>query len=424
MTFNKKIMARPKKTETQTGTNVAPKKKVNLQVMDAAGANISMMSKLKRYDLAHLDPKDLARFEKMGEALDINDPNSISNYGSELKVVMKSGAKSLVENTRASQIEDVGALITDLLSELELIDIDDMAYGGSKAKYYLSKIPGVGYFVHIAEKQKAKMEVIEKNIADIEKKLAATRMIAMRDNTALQATFDNTISYINQIEELITAGKIRLNQIRKTIEQMDDTTEVFERNMYENYAAHLDKKIDDLSRVQYVLKQNLLQIQLVQNNNISVADKSDELVTLTIPLWYSQLGLAKALIEQKKSIQAQAKATDMTNDLLKKTGALVKDNSIQAAEQAERAIIDIETLKKTQNDLITGVTKVREIHKKSAENRIAAEQALLELANNFQASVQEMLPSAHADDFEEAAPEQLKEIANAGQVEDAEFTEE
>ncbi|MBO6273845.1 toxic anion resistance protein [bacterium] len=388
------------------------------KLFDAETENISKMKQIATINKMNLTKAEVKNLEKIGSSLKIEDPNSITNYGCELQSIMSSNADSMIANARASKVDEIGEIVTDLLSELNMIDVDDLTNSQSSIKRFFSKLPLIGGLIKQAQNQMVKYESVKSNLQDIEQKIFATRTIALRDNSSLQVMFENNIEYINQIEQLIMAGKMRLQQIRQELVdfQDDPNFELYERNQYENFINHLDKKIDDLSRVQYVLKQNLLQIQAVQSNNVSIAEKANDICTLTIPLWKSQISLALALSDQKKNIEAQRRITDATNDLLQKEAEMLKQNSIDVARENERSVIDIETLRKTQQLLIETVQEVRRIHEEGTQQRINAEQELVQLANDFKNGVSNMLSVTH-DNY---VPKQLKEISN---VDDADFTD-
>lgn len=388
------------------------KSKTKNTLIAAETENINKMHQIATVDTKKLSVAEIKKLEKIGSSLQVNDPNSITNYGCELQTIMSSNADMMVANARASQVDEIGEIVTDLLTELNMIDVDDLTNSQSSIKRFFMKIPVLGRLIRQAQNHMVKYESVKTNLQDIEQKIFATRTIALRDNSSLQMMFENNIEYINQIEQLIMAGKMRLNEIRQQLAdfQNDPNFELYQRNQYENFANHLDKKIDDLCRVQYVLKQNLLQIQAVQSNNISIAEKANDICTLTIPLWKSQISLAIALSDQKKNIEAQRRITDATNELLQKEAEMLKQNSIDVARENERSVIDIETLRKTQQLLIDTVQEVRRIHEEGTQQRINAEQELVQLATDFKNGVMSMLPDYAHDDY---VPATLKEINDA-----------
>lgn len=341
-----------------------------------------------------LTPVQVKELEKISSSLAVSDPNSIISYGNELQSIMSKNADNLVSQAKATQIDEIGTLVTDLLGELNMIDIDDLYGETSSIKRFLISLPIIGKLFRNIKNQVIKYESVKTNIKDIEDKIHATRMIAMRDNNSLQVMFNNDIDYINHIEQLITAGKMKLQQIKDEYNNMDvENMELYERNAYDEFIIRLDKKLDDLFRVQYVLKQNLVQIQAVQTNNCFIMERANDIITTTIPLWKTQLGLAIALADQKKSAEAHKMITDTTNELLRREAEMLKTNSINIAQENERSVVDIETLRETQQKLIETVQEVRKIHDDATQKRITAEQELLQLANEFRDGLQEVLTS-------------------------------
>jgi uncharacterized protein YaaN involved in tellurite resistance len=282
----------------------------------------------------------------------------------------------------------------------------------------MRKVPVLRSLVKTVEQSLIKYDTVKENLEDIEKKIMDTKIIAMRDNTTLQEMYDNNLSYIEQIGVLVDAGKQKLYEVYSELqarETSEDGIEIHERNAYLGFINRLDKKIDDLGRVKYVLQQNLLQIQAVQENNHSIAEKAANISTTTIPLWKSQISLAVALADQKNSIEAQKKITDATNELLEREAKMLKQNSIAVAKENERAIIDTETLRKTQQDLIETVQQVRQIHEEGMRKRREANEQLQQLSQQLVDNLSGM--SAEFDQIAslQEPPETLKEIEQAAQ---------
>jgi uncharacterized protein YaaN involved in tellurite resistance len=147
----------------------------------------------------------------------------------------------------------------------------------------------------------------------------------------------------------------------------------------ESFINTFDRKLTDLHTLCYVAEMTIPQIRMIQQNNISICQKADTIVSTTIPLWKQQLSLAVALQSQQENIKAQRKVTETTNQLLKKNAERLYQNSVEVARENERAIIDVEVLKETTAKLIDTVNEVRKIHEEAAVNRRNAESALTEL---------------------------------------------
>lgn len=391
---------------------------VETQLKETAGLQVPV--NLKNFKPSKLTKERKDMLVRVGSTLSVTDMNSVINYGSELQKVMSSNADGMIANARASKAGDIGDLVTNLLSELNMIDIEEITDAGTMngIKRFMRKVPVLRSLVKTVEQSLIKYDTVKENLEDIEKKIMDTKIIAMRDNTTLQEMYDNNLSYIEQIGVLVDAGKEKLYEVYSDLqakETSEDGIEIHERNAYLGFINRLDKKIDDLGRVKYVLQQNLLQIQAVQENNHSIAEKAANISTTTIPLWKSQISLAVALADQKNSIEAQKKITDATNELLEREAKMLKQNSIAVAKENERAIIDTETLRKTQQDLIETVQQVRQIHEEGMRKRREANEQLQQLSQQLVDNLSGM--SAEFDQIAslQEPPETLKEIEQAAE---------
>lgn len=246
----------------------------------------------------------------------------------------------------------------------------------------MAKIPGLRKFVVSVEQIKAKYNTIQKNIDGIVKKLQVARQIALRDNNLLENQFQNNCDYIDQLRDLIVAGKLKSEELDGMINEMKvhaDEYEDYQISDMEAYKNSLDKRITDLVMMHFTFQQTLSQIRIIQRTNIISADNVETQVTQTIPLWKNQMSLAVALFNQKKTMEITSKVADATNKLLTKNSEMMKTQAIEITKQSQRSVIDIETLRKTTQDLLATVEGVQKEQKEGAEKRAAAEAELRKL---------------------------------------------
>ena len=333
-------------------------------------------------DVSLIPAKKKAYYSEIAKVLDEKDLTSIASYGSDLQMAMDTYSSDFLKQSFDSNNSIESAqLISNLLGELHEVNIDDLE-APSAVKRFLRKIPGLRRLVVSVEQIKAKYDTIEKNIDGIVQKLETARQIAIRDNNNLQKQFENNVDYVEQLGELIIAGKIKSQELDKLIEDMKTNSEEYDDYQIsdvEEYKNSLDKRLTDLTMLRYAFKQSLTQIRIIQRTNIMNANNTEQQIAMTIPLWKNQLSLAVALYDQKKTLEISSKVADTTNEIFKKNAEMMKTQAIEVAKQNQRTVIDIETLRKTTSDLLTTVEGVQKAQLEGAQKRAAAEQELFKL---------------------------------------------
>lgn len=340
--------------------NVNIKKEV--QLIDESG----------NVNLACLSEEEKQKYAKLNKSLVVTDINSISNYGSDLQNTMGKYSTDFLTAVRANQSGEIGGLINDLLNELGYIDVDELKEP-SLVKKLIRKIPILKNLVTSVDKILNKYDSIAKNVDDIARKITTTRLASLRDNNALQVMFDNNVIYGKQIEDLIVAGKLKLEEVNKTLAHMMENQDQYEPHQIQDvqeFAHNLERRLTDMLTLRYVVKQSLPQIRTVQYNNIAIADKAQSIIATTIPVWKNQLSIAVALNNQKERIEAHRRITDTTNTILRKNAEMLHQNSVDVARENERSVVDIETLRDTTRELIDTIKEVKQIHEEAAEEEI------------------------------------------------------
>lgn len=372
---------------TRTKTNVKEAEIVVDGVIDLTSKEIKPKAEVKvindngEINLSNLTADDKAKYSKMNSSLVVTDINSISNYGADLQNTMGKYSNDFLTAVRSSSGGEIGDLITNLLGELNYIDVDELK-APSRLKKFVRRIPVLNKLVANVDKMLHKYDSITQNIDSLTQKITATRLASLRDNNALQTMFENNIAYGKQIEELIIAGKIKSEEVKTQLSEMQANAQNYEAHEIQDvleFSNNLDRRLNDLMTLRYVIKQSLPQIRAVQYNNIAVADKAQTIVATTLPVWKNQLSIAVALHNQQANIEAHRKVTDTTNLILKKNAEMLRQNSTMVARENERSIIDIETLRNTTQQLIDTIREVKEIHEQGALQRKAAEAELVKI---------------------------------------------
>lgn len=348
---------------------------LNLTPSPSSSSN-SMPSTLQRIDkegnvdLQNLSQNELERLTQLNRTLIVSDVNSVLNYGADLQSTMEKYSNEFLQNVRTIDAGEVGTNITDLLTELNYIDVDELNPNGFKG--FLMKIPGLKGLVVNVKKIFQKYDKIIVNVDRISNKIKAGRINSLKDNTALQTMFDNNVEYIKQMEELIIAGQFKLDELKQKLAEMELNSanyRDYEISDMREYVHRLDKRLTDMKIIRYVMMQSLAQIRVVQNNNVAIADKAQSIISTTIPVWKNQLTIAVALYRQKSNVEMQRKVSETTNTILEKNAELLRQNSINVASESEKSVISIETLKKTTQSLISTLDEVKRIHEEGVRSR-------------------------------------------------------
>ena len=344
--------------------------------------SISHNATVNAYDynkkLANLSEVDKEKYRALTEKINIHDMTTLQEYGSELSGVVAENGEKLLSSVRADSGGEIVALTTNLLQQLKMIDIDELN-SDNKWKNFLRKLPLIKKFVTSIDNIKLKYNDIASNVNDIADKIGDAKLIALRDNSTLNDIFDNNVSYIERIRELILAAKIKEEDINKEIEDMNSHPENYENyqisEMYD-FRNSLQKRIADMQTTEAVMQQNLLQIRATQGNNLAIAEKSDNIVTNVIPLWKNQLAIAVIMNNQTDNVKAQQMLTETTNKILMENAKNLHTNSVAVAKANEESVISLETLKTTTSELISTIKEVEKIHNEGAHQRELIEKEL------------------------------------------------
>ena len=351
------------------------KPKRNIVLSDNGDVNLSLINK-----------EDKKRYTQIASSLNENDMTSIMNYGSDLQNAMDAYSNDFL-NQRFDSTSSIKSaeLIANLLGELQEVDIAELNEP-SAFKRFIRRIPLLKKFVTSVEQIKAKYNTIQKNIDGITQKLEQTRLIAIRDNNLLEKQFQNNLSYVNQLGELIIAGKMKSKELEDEISTMKEESynyNDYEIRKVEDFKNNLDKKITDLVMMRYSFQQSLVQINIIQQTNTQDAQNTEMQIKTTIPIWKNQMSMAVALYNQKKSIEASNLVTNTTNEILRRNSEMMKTQAIEVAKQSQRTVIDIETLEKTHKDLIATIEGVEKAQEEGRAKRAAAERRIKELERDM-----------------------------------------
>lgn len=339
-------------------------------------------------NLTQLQSEERQKYEVLANSIDETNPGSIVNFGAELQKTLSNQSDSFLGNVRRSNSGEVGGLINDLLVELNYVDVDEL--NGNKVKSFLSKLPFMKKVMTQVENLFAKYDKIINNIEQISYKVNAGIITSTKDNAVLQTIFESNVNSIKQIEELVIAGNIRMERAAGELAVMEANPQNYQDYQIadkRDFIARLDRRMADLKVVRVIMMQSLPQIRLVQNNNVSIAEKAQTILTTTLPVWKNQLSLAVAMYRQQQNIEIQQKVSSTTEEILRKNAERLGQNSVNVARANEQTIVSVETLRETTSMLINTLNEVKQIQKQGADNRRKLDQDLQTLEHELKANV-------------------------------------
>jgi uncharacterized protein YaaN involved in tellurite resistance len=336
----------------------------------AVTANTSPIDKEGNVNLEHIKAAELATYKDISNKLSEKDTNSILNFGAEIQNSISRQSDTFLTNVRAQQGGEVGGLINELLAELNYIDVNELNQNAFQR--FISNIPFLKSLVVDVKKLFQKYDKITANVDKISNKVKAGMINSVKDNTSLQTMFDSNVHLIKELENHIVAGQLKFKELNEELAVMEGNSanyqdyEIADKRTFIN---RLDKRLADMKIVRFILLQSLAQIRVVQNNNTSIAEKAQSILTTTMPVWKNQLTLAVALQRQKQNIEVQRKVSETTNTILRKNAEMLQQNSIEVAKENENTVVSLETLQMTTKSLIDTLNEVKQIHEQGTQKR-------------------------------------------------------
>jgi uncharacterized protein YaaN involved in tellurite resistance len=348
----------------------------------------SPLDKEGNVNINAIPESEIGKYNAISTQLSENDVNSIINYGADIQQSIAKQSDTFLTNVRTYNSGEIGGHINELLTELNYIDVDQL--NQSPIKKIISNIPILNKLIVDVKKIFQQYDKISNNVEKISNKVKAGMINSVKDNTALQTMFDSNIQLIKDLENYIVAGQLKLNTTNEELKEMEANTASYQDYQISdkrNFANRLDKRLADMKIVRFIMMQSLAQIRVVQNNNVSIAEKAQSILTTTMPVWKNQLTLAVALQRQKQNIEVQRKVSETTNTILQKNAEMLKQNSVNVARENENTIVSLDTLRSTTKSLIDTLTEVKQIHEQGTETRRQLDAGLQSLEEELKKGV-------------------------------------
>ena len=334
-------------------------------------------------DESSLSPEERKVVDDFAQKIDLSNSSLVMQYGAAAQKKIAGFSDTALDKVRTKDLGEIGDQISDLVVELKGFDIEEEERKGI-----------FGWFKSTGNKitaMKAKYDTAEQNVNKIAGALEKHQVQLMKDVVMLDKLYEMNLNYHKELSMYIIAGKKKLQQERATtlveLENKAKASNLAEdaqaANDYAQMCDNFEKKLHDLELTRMVSVQMSPQIRLVQNNDKLMTDKIQSTLVNTIPLWKSQMVLALGLAHSEQAVKAQREVSNLTNDLLRKNAEKLKMSTIETAKESERGIVDMETLRQTNQSLIQTLDEVVKIQDEGRQKRRAAEQELGRLENEL-----------------------------------------
>lgn len=337
------------------------------------------IEKSLNYDALSDEEKEAV--DEFNKKVDVFDATQVLQYGAPAQEKISEFSDSVLEDVRTKNTGEVGNLLADLVSQIKSFnhDVTDDKKNiieklFSNAKRELNRII-------------AKYNKIDTNIDTIEKGLEKDKIQLLKDITIFDTMYDKNLEFFKEISLYIIAGERKLNELRnevlpelkKKAEESKDQLDAQKVSDMESTINRFEKKIYDLKTTRIISIQMAPQIRMLQNNEAELVEKIQSSITNTIPLWKNQVVLALGITTAKQELQGQQAVSKLTNEMLTKNSETLKQGTISIAEESEKAIVNVETLQKTNQDIIDTLDSVIKIHEDGKIKRQEAEKSLEEI---------------------------------------------
>lgn len=348
-----------------------PEAPVSPQEVQSAAKDITSAPSMDDSMLSEVEKQTVEAFV---DKIDLHNAKGILEFGAGTQKKMADFSERTLENVRSKDMGEIGALLSSVVTEVQSFDEEE-----EKGIF--------GFFKKSSNKlnaMKNKYEKAEVSINKLCQSLEGHQITLLKDVAVLDKMYEMNLAYYKELTMYILAGKKKLEQVRQT-ELPLLTAKATASGLAEDAQAARDldelctrfeKKIHDLDLTRTISMQTAPQIRMIQNNDTQMAEKIQSTIVNTIPLWKNQMVIALGIQHSTQAAEAQRKVTDATNELLKKNAESLKTATIETAKANERGIVDIETLKQTNQSLISTLDEVLKIQQDGRQKRAAAEAEL------------------------------------------------
>ncbi len=337
-------------------------------------------------EMSNFSSEDQQRIETLAQQIEPLDNDGLLNYGTDAQANMSHFSNHILNEVKTTDVGPVGETLNGLMSKLKSVDPDELnPEKQSKLKRFFKRTKASVNEIF------SRMQSVGSQIDRIAIELDRHKGNLTQDVTLLDQLYEQNKQYFDDLNIYIAAAKKRQQQIqsedlpklREKATQSNNQMDVQAVADMEQFIDRMDKRIYDLQLSRQIAIQTAPQIRMIQNVNQALAEKIQSSILTSIPLWKNQMSIALTLMRQRNAVSAQKAVSDTTNDLLLKNSALLKQNELDTATENERGIVDIDTLKTTQNDIIETIEQTLQIQQEGRNKRQQAEQELQQLEGDM-----------------------------------------
>ena len=330
----------------------------------------------EKLELSSLSEAEQAAVREFSEKIDVLNTEQIMNYGSSAQKNISEFSDAALATVRTKDLGEVGNMLGDLVVELKGLNFDTEEKKGFLGLFKKSQ--------QSLASLKAQYDKAEVNVDKIVESLEKHEVTLLKDITMMDKMYEKNEEYMKELTMYILAGKLKIEHLRQVelpeyVKKANESglpEDAQAANDFANMIGRFEKKIHDLELTRMISVQMAPQIRMVQNNDSLMAEKIRTSIVNTIPLWKNQMVMALSLYHSEQAMKAQREVTDVTNALLQKNAQTLHQGSVAIAKESERGIVDMETLRKTNEELIATLNEVREIQDQGRVRRAQAEEEL------------------------------------------------
>ena len=325
-------------------------------------------------DLSMLSAAEQQAVLAFSEQIDLTDSSQVLQYGAAAQKNIADFSQTALSKVQTRDLGEIGDMVTSLVVELK--GMDEPEQKGIAGLFRKAQVS--------AQEMKAKYGKAEANVDKIAAELDKHKLTLMKDVAVMDQMYEKNLEYFKELTMYILAGQKKLAQerattlvqLREKAQKSGLAEDAQAANDFENKCERFEKKLHDLELTRVISLQTAPQIRMIQNNDTLMMEKIQTSIMNTIPLWKNQMVLTLGIQDSQRAMEAQRKVTDMTNQLLQRNADMLKMATVETAREAERGIVDIETLKHTNESLISTLDEVLQIQTDGAKKRQEAEQEL------------------------------------------------
>lgn len=337
--------------------------------------------------VTQLSEEQKAKAMTIAKTIDEKDLNTIINFGAETQQQVSNFANQMIANVKNKDTGSIGDSLNELL--INLNELKPNALVAKDSNIFLRIFGNIRKSIQLAQ---MRFQEVGEQVDKISIKLATDKDGLLHDNAALEELYKRNKSFFDELNVYIGAGEMKIEELQQKLipeamqkaQESGDQMDVQAVNDLHQFLDRLEKRNHDLKLTRQMTIQQAPQIRLIQNTNQTLAEKIQSSITTTIPLWKNQIAIAMTLLRQKDAVTAQRQVSETTNQLIQKNSEMLKISTIETARENERGIIDLETLQKTQQNLIETLEETLQIQQEGRMRRKAAEIELNRLEGTMQ----------------------------------------